>query len=56
MEKKSRAQQVAEQLYSRIVVVKGLRPGEKLPNEVDLAGEVGVNRGHPRGDIGYAGV
>ena len=44
MEKKSRAQQVAEQLYSRIVVEKGLRPGEKLPNEVDLAVELGVSR------------
>ena len=38
------AQQVAEQLYSRIVVEKGLRPGEKLPNEVELAGELGVSR------------
>lgn len=38
------AQQTAEGLYSRIVVEKGLRPGEKLPNEVELAGELGVSR------------
>ena len=44
MEKKSLAQQTAEGLYSRIVVEKGLRPGEKLPNEVELAGELGVSR------------
>ena len=44
MEKKSLAQQTAEGLYGRIVVEKGLRPGEKLPNEVELAGELGVSR------------
>ena len=44
MEKKSLAQQTAEGLYSRIVVEKGLKPGEKLPNEVELAGELGVSR------------
>lgn len=44
MEKKSLAQQTAEGLYGRIVVEKGLKAGEKLPNEVDLAGELGVSR------------
>ena len=44
MGKKSRAQQVAEQLYSRIAVEKGLAPGEKLPNEVELAQNLGVSR------------
>ena len=44
MEKKSRTQQVAEQLYSRIAVEKGLAPGEKLPNEVELAQSLGVSR------------
>ena len=44
MEKISLAQQTAEGQYSRIVVEKGLKPGEKLPNEVELAGELGVSR------------
>lgn len=44
MEKKSLAQQTAEGLYTRIVVEKRVRPGEKLPNEVELAGELGVSR------------
>ena len=44
MEKKSLAQQTAEGLYRRIVVEKGIRPGEKLPNEVELAGALGVSR------------
>lgn len=44
MEKKSLAQQTAERLYSRIVVEKGLGAGEKLPNEVELAQELGVSR------------
>ena len=44
MEKKSLAQQTAEGLYGRIVVEKGLKAGEKLPNEVDMAGELGVSR------------
>lgn len=38
------AQQTAEGLYSRIVVEKGLKSGEKLPNEVELARELGVSR------------
>ena len=44
MEKKSRAQQTAERLYSRIVVEQALAAGEKLPNEVELAKSLGVSR------------
>ena len=44
MEKKSLAQQTAERLYGQIVVERALAPGEKLPNEVELAGELGVSR------------
>lgn len=44
MEKKSLSQQTAERLYTMIVVERRLSPGEKLPNEVDLARELGVSR------------
>jgi GntR family transcriptional repressor for pyruvate dehydrogenase complex len=44
MEKKSRAEQTAERLYSRIVVERALAPGQKLPNEVELAESLGVSR------------
>ena len=44
MEKKSLAQQTAERLYGQIVVEKALAPGEKLPNEVELAAALGVSR------------
>lgn len=44
MEKKSRAQQTAERLYSRIVVEQALAAGEKLPNELELAQSLGVSR------------
>ena len=44
MEKKSLTQRTAEGLYRRIVVEKALAPGEKLPNEVELAAELGVSR------------
>ena len=44
MERKNLAQQTAERLYSRIVLEKGLTAGEKLPNEVELARELGVSR------------
>ena len=44
MEKKSRSQQTADTLYNQIVVEKRLSPGDKLPNEVDLARELGVSR------------
>lgn len=44
MSKKSLAQQTAERLYTMIAVEKRIAPGEKLPNEVDLARELGVSR------------
>ncbi len=44
MEKKNRAQQTAEQLYRRIVVEGQIETGEKLPNEVELAQQLGVSR------------
>lgn len=44
MEKKSRAQQTAERLYSQIVVEQALAAGEKLPNELELAQSLGVSR------------
>ena len=44
MERKNLAQQTAERLYSRIVLEKGMTAGEKLPNEVELARELGVSR------------
>lgn len=43
-EKKSLSRQTAERLYSMIVVEGRLAPGEKLPNEVELARELGVSR------------
>ena len=44
IEKKSRSQQTAETLYNQIVVEKTLRPGDKLPNEPELARRLGVSR------------
>lgn len=44
MSKKSLAQQTAERLYTMIAVERRIAPGEKLPNEVDLARELGVSR------------
>lgn len=44
MEKKSRAEQTAERLYNRIVVERTLAPGQKLPNEMELAESLGVSR------------
>lgn len=44
MEKKSLVQQTTERLYSCIVVEKQIPPGEKLPNEVELARSLGVSR------------
>ena len=44
MEKKNLSQQTADRLYNMIVVERRLAPGEKLPNEVDLARELGVSR------------
>ena len=44
MEKKNLAQQTAERLYARIVLEKQIAPGEKLPNELELAQALGVSR------------
>ena len=44
MEKKNLAQQTAERLYARIVLEKEIAPGEKLPNELELAQALGVSR------------
>ena len=42
MEKKNLAQQTAERLYARIVLEKQIAPGEKLPNELELAQALGA--------------
>ncbi len=44
MEKKNLSQKTAERLYSMIAVEKTLAPGDKLPNEVELAQQLGVSR------------
>ena len=44
MEKKNLSQQTADRLYNMIVVERRLAPGEKLPNEMDLARDLGVSR------------
>ena len=44
MPKKSLAQQTAERLYTMIAVERRMSPGDKLPNEIDLAQELGVSR------------
>jgi len=44
MPKKSLAQQTAERLYTMIAVEHQMSPGDKLPNEVHLAQELGVSR------------
>ena len=44
VEKKSLAQKTAEGLYTTIVVERKFRPGEKLPNELEWSGELGVSR------------
>ena len=44
MEKKSLSQQTADRLYNMIVAERRMEPGEKLPNEVELARELGVSR------------
>ena len=38
------SQQTAQRLYARIVAEKRLRPGDKLPNEVELSAQLGVSR------------
>ena len=44
MQKKSRSRQTAELLYNQIVVEKKMVPGEKLPNELELAQQLNVSR------------
>ena len=44
MSKKSLAQQTAERLYTMIAVEHQMSPGDKLPNEIDLAQDLGVSR------------
>ena len=44
MEKKSLSQQTAERLYTAVAVERQFQPGEKLPNEVELAQKLGVSR------------
>lgn len=53
MSKRNLSQQTAERLYNSIVAEGTLRPGDKLPNEVELSQQLGVSRatlagGHPR--------
>ena len=45
MEKRNLAQQTADSLYARIVNGGGWGPGDRLPNENDLAEQLGVSRG-----------
>lgn len=44
MERKSLAQQTTERIYNSIVAEQGLKPGEKLPNELELSAQMGVSR------------
>ena len=44
MEKKNLSQQTMERLYNTIVVEKRLQPGDKLPNELELAEKLNVSR------------
>ena len=44
MEKKSLSKQTADRLYTTIVVEQQLQPGEKLPNELELAQQLGTIR------------
>lgn len=44
MSRQNLSQQAAQRLYQEIVVERRLKPGEKLPNEVDLSQRLGVSR------------
>ena len=44
MSKQNLSQQTADRLYTTIVVEQQLQPGEKLPNELELAQQLGVSR------------
>ena len=44
MKSQNLSQQTAERLYNQIVVEGQLKPGDKLPNEVELSRQLGVSR------------
>ena len=44
MPRQNLSQQTADRLYTTIVVEQQLQPGEKLPNELELAQQLGVSR------------
>ena len=44
MAKQTLSQQTAQRLYAAIVAERRFRPGEKLPNEVELSRQLGVSR------------
>ena len=44
MKKQNLSQRTAEQLYNQIVAEGQLKPGDKLPNEVELSRQLGVSR------------
>ena len=44
MKSQNLSQQTAERLYNQIVVECQLKPGDKLPNEVELSRQLGVSR------------
>ena len=50
--KQSKARRVADELYNQIVVEHKYMPGDKLPNENELAVQFGVSRITSRGAIG----
>ena len=51
MKNQSLSQQTARRLYSLIAAEKKIAPGEKLPNELELAQEMGVSRATLRESI-----
>ena len=55
MSKRNLSQQTAERLYTSIVAEGTLRPGDKLPNEVELSQQLGVSRATLREAIRDAG-
>ena len=44
MSRQNLSQQTAERLYTAVAVERQFQPGEKLPNEVELAQKLGVSR------------
>ena len=55
MSKRNLSQQTAERLYNSIVAEGTLRPGDKLPNEVELSQQLGGEPRHPAGGHPRAG-